>query len=345
MKPPGAGLARECAGLMALVVIVGVMGWTGTPQAAAGRMTPWGMGFLTIAALLSGVLAHGLMRRYVSHRLEPLKTQTIALRESALRPRDQMTFVRRSRRMLEGNVASEIREHLEAQEALLAKVELRHSQQTAWIGAVVHDVRTPLAAAANALGALVGSRALVDTEEATLILRVVSELRALERDVQRMLDMIRFEREDVEIERVEVDLAAVANGVAERLSRINSVPIEVRGDGGTVGDRTLLDRAIENLVANAARYARTRVVVQVFPGLLRVADDGPGLPAPLELLAKPFRSEPTHVAGVSIPGGAGGIGLFFSRRVFELHGGKLVLESTGDRGTVVLAYTGDQRGR
>jgi len=104
------------------------------------------------------------------------------------------------------------------------------------------------------------------------------------------------------------------------------------------------DTHVSPRLANAVRYANSSVTIEVFPRLVRVADDGKGLPAPLEHLTQPFRSEPIEVAGVPVAGGAGGIGLFLARRVLELLGGKLVVESTSARGTVLLAYVGAANG-
>jgi signal transduction histidine kinase len=47
-----------------------------------------------------------------------------------------------------------------------------------------------------------------------------------------------------------------------------------------------------------------------------------------------------EIAGHRYTAGTGGLGLFIARRVLEAHGGKLVCESSSERGTVLLAYVG-----
>ena len=64
----------------------------------------------------------------------------------------------------------------------------------------------------------------------------------------------------------------------------------------------------------------------------------PGLPAPLEQLAQPFNAQPVEIAGQHYTAGTGGLGLFIARRIIEAHGGRLVTETTGPSGTVLLAY-------
>ena len=95
-----------------------------------------------------------------------------------------------------------------------------------------------------------------------------------------------------------------------------------------------------NLLSNAARYANSNILIDVFPGLVRISDDGPGLGAPLDELSQPFNDQGVDIAGRRYAAGAGGLGLFIARRVMEAHGGRLVSEASGPRGTVLLAYLG-----
>jgi signal transduction histidine kinase len=335
-------LARTCAGAVAVAVMFGVVGWVGTPLLVRGSLEPLGLVYVGVVALACGAGAYFLMTSFVERSLAPLGRLTAALREAAARPRDQITVVRRF--SVDEAVLPEVRAQVEALHTLLSKIEQRHARQSAWIGAVVHDVKTPLLAAANTLGAIAASPNLANTEEGALTARLAHEMRTLTRDVQRMLDAIRFEREDVDAEQQPVDLFEIASGIQRRTTSREGITVLVHGSGSTIGDRALLERSIENLIVNAVRYARSRVDVHVFSSMVRIVDDGPGLPAPLDHLALPFRSEPIEVAGVTVAGGAGGIGLFLARRVLELHGGKLVVESTSTHGTTLIAYTGSHRG-
>ena len=320
--------------------MLAAVAWLSTPLLAGDLGRARAVTVLAVLTMSVGAVTFGVMQAVVRRQLEPMREVSDQLRTAALRPRDQITHLRGQIGRVDRGAVSEVTALVAALDQFSAKVEQRHARQTAWIVAVVHDVKTPIAGAANTLGVLARSPALGGTAEAQWLERVAGELRSLVTDVQRMVDAVRFEREDVELTRDEVDLRAVADGIAERLDGARGVSVQVRGTGALVGDRALLGRAIENLVANAVRYARSSVEVEVRQGLVRVSDDGEGLPAPLEVLAQPFRSEPRTVAGVTTEGGAGGIGLFLARRVLEMHGGRLVVESTSHQGTVFLAYVG-----
>jgi signal transduction histidine kinase len=84
---------------------------------------------------------------------------------------------------------------------------------------------------------------------------------------------------------------------------------------------------VVNLLENARSAGARRVVVSVGPGLIRVADDGRGIPP--ELLPRIF--EPRFSTTTS----GSGLGLAIVRRLVESWGGSIDVESAVGRGTVV----------
>jgi len=146
----------------------------------------------------------------------------------------------------------------------------------------------------------------------------------------------RFERIGQPARREPVDVADLAQGVAEyfrpRLPALaHAVQIEVRAQSAAPvvqGDALLLEWALEALVKNAVdalvgRGGRITVTVADEPDdvVLRVADDGPGVPrAVRHRLFEP---------GATTKAGGWGMGLSLARRIVEGgHGGTLVLEPT-----------------
>lgn len=89
-----------------------------------------------------------------------------------------------------------------------------------------------------------------------------------------------------------------------------------------------IQRAVGNLVDNAARYGKTVIVGLEEPAAGRLAiavtDDGPGIaPAERERLTEPF--ERGDSARTSRPDSGFGLGLTIARDIAEAHGGRLVL--------------------
>lgn len=218
----------------------------------------------------------------------------------------------------------------------------RLADQT-WLGAAVHDVKAGLAGLAHLLEAEVNQRSAeraigidpVDTArlEARRLALVLATMTGYLRSAQSEPDRTQA-----------VDLAETARIAVEaaRRQRVDvDVTMEASGAARVLGDRTLLAQALSNLVENAVRVARSRVQVTVYPGVVRIEDDGPGLPGDLATLADPFASEPVgDAAGGTAMQGSLGLGLYIAHRVLEGHDGGLTVERSDPHGTVLLAYVG-----
>jgi signal transduction histidine kinase len=100
------------------------------------------------------------------------------------------------------------------------------------------------------------------------------------------------------------------------------------------GDAAQLERAVGNLLDNAARHARSRVVVTLEEvegwAMAVVADDGPGIaPRDSDRVFERFtRLDDARSAG----SGGAGLGLPIARDIAERHGGTLCLELAGSGG-------------
>ena len=173
--------------------------------------------------------------------------------------------------------------------------------------------------------------------------------------VQRLVDdLLLLARGDAgaatAVRREPVDLDDVVESVAGGLRRAGERRIDTRGvhPAQVSADRGQLERLVGNLLDNAVRHARERVVVTLTPlpaGVeLRVADDGPGIPADeRERVFERFtRLDDARTAG----SGGAGLGLAIARDIAERHGGALRLESAARRGawfvlTLPVARPGD----
>jgi signal transduction histidine kinase len=199
---------------------------------------------------------------------------------------------------------------------------------------VAHELRNSLASLSGWL-ALARKEAL-PAPAAECLDEAVRETRALERVVG---DFLAFARPGTR--RAEgVDLVVLA-GRAAHDPALGDVRVELRlPDRAEIeGDPGLLERALRNLVANAARAEidagrRGPVVLELAAtessGLgpvweLSVEDRGPGLPpAVRERLFEPFAAGPR---------GGAGLGLALARRIAVLHGGEIELRDREGGGT------------
>lgn len=294
--------------------------------------------WLTLVAWLLAVVAFSggmgyLLSRQLLAPLTRLTEQIEALQRSSRNPRSGLPLLLTD--------PGEITAFKQSFNQLLTQVNLEQSRRASFMATLMHDLKTPLVAANHLLAAIRDNDQLSRQERVTLVGQLLEENRRLTELVQKMVDAHKYERDGVTLTKEPCDLGALVRGLAERarpLAAERGVVIEVWGESSAMVDSRELERALTNLLTNALRYARSRVGLELYAGLIRLSDDGPGLPAPLIELAQPFNAQPVEIAGERYTAGTGGLGLYIARRIIEAHGGRLVIEASSERGTVMLIY-------
>lgn len=198
--------------------------------------------------------------------------------------------------------------------------------------AFAHDLRNPITV-------LKGSVKLLrqDAADQQALDRLEAYTLRIERYVEAMSGVQRLEQLPVRAGDVAL---SVLRSELEETARLFAPALDtaVRGpEAGTVRiDHGLFLTVAENLIGNAARFARTRLeaVLTLEDGvlLLSVEDDGPGFPA--ELLQngpRPFGRPAEH-------GDHFGMGLYSSALLCRKHGGGLRLENRAGKGASASAF-------
>lgn len=187
--------------------------------------------------------------------------------------------------------------------------------RTAMVGAIAHDLRTPLTRLKFRIEAVPDDirpklAADIDQMEA-----MIAATLGFVRDTQRPAERTRLELSSL-VESV-IDEAAETGGDAI-VERTEKTVIE--------GDPVALKRLVANLVENALKYgvrARGRVYAEDHMAIIEVDDDGPGIPSSeLERVFEPFyRGEPSRNRET----GGNGLGLAVVRSLARAHGGDVIL--------------------
>ena len=198
-----------------------------------------------------------------------------------------------------------------------ARIRRYVEDRTAMVGAVSHDLRTPLA------------RIRYKMEGAPDVLKtqVLSDVEQMERMIGSVLAFIREGHEPGRRERL--DLLSIVECVADDASLpgadveiVEGRPLSVDGDG------LALQRMFANLVDNAVKYgrrARIRVHAVDRDAVVEIQDEGPGLPsAELDEVFKPFY-RPGRAR--TLDDGGVGLGLSVARSIARAHGGEVELRS------------------
>jgi len=167
--------------------------------------------------------------------------------------------------------------------------------------------------------------------------------------INDLLDLARIEAGAIELQADWIDLSAIAHATVRMLepladSRGVGLRIDSRYGPRVRADRRAVQQVMINIVGNAIKFGPEdgEVVIQFRDGdpvEIRVRDEGPGMtPVQIERAMQPYgrcQVEPSQTAR-SI--GGTGLGLPIARRLVELHGGQLSIDSTPGAGTTV-AFT------
>jgi len=213
----------------------------------------------------------------------------------------------------------------------------RNEQKDAFINAVTHELKTPVASIRLYLETL--QRRPVDEEKRQEFYQVM--LADSDRLLSTIEQILRTGRIGVSSRKLNlgpIDLRPLVEECvtsARTVHRVQPEAIEFRpGPPLTVrGDMDEVRAAVLNLIDNAVKYSgrEVKVVVEVQRedghATVRVHDEGPGIPkAELKQIFKRFYRVPGPLAS-SVKGT--GLGLFIVRSVAKRHGGRVWAESEG----------------
>jgi signal transduction histidine kinase len=216
-----------------------------------------------------------------------------------------------------------------------------------FVGAVAHDLRTPLFSLRGSLEAI--QTGIADTEEkrAHYLATAQEKADALDRLVSDLFDFTRLEFLDQEPKREVLEIGPLAQRTVDAFrpraeEKQISLTFSDRTAGRTIpGDAHLLTRAIDNLVDNAIRFTPEGGAAQVeclrddMGVIISVSDNGPGIPLDdLPHIFEPlYRGESSRNRRT----GGAGLGLTIARNVFLAHGGDLKARNGSPSGAIFIA--------
>ena len=226
-----------------------------------------------------------------------------------------------------------------------AEIEASNRDLAAFAQVAAHDLKAPLTT-------ILGHADLMASEpQVHANPTLETSLGAVRRQAARMTDLIDgvlsySTAATTELHVEPIDLGDLVSEVLRDLSGVVAragATVRVAGDlPRTVGSRALLERVVQNLLANAIAYGRAgsphvEVAARRTAGWteLTVSDDGLGVPpAERDSIFDMFHRGSTSAGSVG-----SGIGLAFARRVLVRHGGTLEVDDApggGARFTVRL---------
>jgi two-component system, OmpR family, sensor histidine kinase MprB len=217
---------------------------------------------------------------------------------------------------------------------MLAALEESTRAQQQLVGDASHELRTPLTSLRTNVEVLAGGRELPAEERERLLRDVIEQLNEMTTLVAELSELARGELEPGEAEVVRLDLLAADAIERTRRNRPNVQVVADLEESVVHGVPASIERAVANLLDNAAKWSPPdgEVEVSVKDGEVAVRDHGPGI----DEADLPFVFDRFYRASSArgLPGS--GLGLAIVRQVAESHGGQVRAEPAEGGGTRMI---------
>src|SRR5918996_1549896 len=167
---------------------------------------------------------------------------------------------------------------------MLARLEEGHDRQRRFVSDASHELRSPVATIRQHAEVALAHPEQSRVEELAEV--VLEEDVRLQRLVENLLLLTRMDERTVQLRMAPVDLDDIILEEAQRLRATTALLIRTEGvsAGRVAGDFAQLQKLVRNVTENAARHARSTVELSLTEAdgevLLRVDDDGKGIPQP-----------------------------------------------------------------
>jgi signal transduction histidine kinase len=167
---------------------------------------------------------------------------------------------------------------------MLARLEASQARQRQFVSDTSHELRSPIASIREQAEVAHEHPDRVGTE--AMAASVLADALRLQALVEDLLLLARADEETLELRARPVDLDDLVFAEAGQLRRTNGPRVDASAVSAArvAGDEAGLRRVVRNLLDNAVRSASSRVAVSLAEvhgeAVLRVDDDGPGIPEP-----------------------------------------------------------------
>ena len=304
------------------LLVVGVLPQGSREWLVTRVRSPRAMNILLFPLILQTVIIYIVLVGAVALILRRMSRPLAALTRRV----EQFSATRDLAGQVEPSGPDDVHRLIVAHNALETRIVDMLDEKDVMLGAIGHDLKTPLAALRVRIESV---------EDETERARMAATIEDIVRTLDDILSLARVGRPSDPLERNELS-ALVASVVEEYedmgepvdLGETSRMALELRP--------TWLRRALRNLIGNALRYGeRARVSLSKENGaaVIVIDDDGPGIPEDsIEAMMNPFtRGDPSRN---SATGGAG-LGLALARAIADQHGGALVLTNRYDAGGAI----------
>ncbi len=266
----------------------------------------------------------------------------------------QARELRERNRVIEDQVARQTRELAEARDQALEASRVKSD----FLASMSHEIRTPLNAIIGMAELLAETPLSADQNKYVGVFRNAGE--ALLSLVNDILDLSKIEAEQLVLETIEFDVRELVEQSADLYAlKTASKGVELAAHVGPevphslVGDPARLRQVILNLIGNAIKFTEHgEIVVDVSvedpgadPAMLSFAVSDTGIGIPAGKLESIFGSFTQVDSSTTRKYGGTGLGLTISKKLVEMMGGRIWVESTEGQGSTFRFDVSFTRGK
>jgi two-component system sensor histidine kinase MprB len=235
-----------------------------------------------------------------------------------------------------GRLATSFNGMLDALDGTMRKLDESARAQRQLVADASHELRTPVTSLRTNIEILQQAAELPEAERTKLVADVVEQLEELSALVGDLIELARDDERQQAPEEIRLDML-VSEAVTRAIRHAPDARFDVELEETVVsGVPARLDRAVNNVLDNAVKFAGTErpIEVRLAGGELTVRDHGPGIEA--GDLPHVFDRFYRGASARALPGS--GLGLAIVRQVVDLHHGEVAIEAAAGGGTLARLW-------
>jgi signal transduction histidine kinase len=218
------------------------------------------------------------------------------------------------------------------------------------LGALGHDLRTPLSAVLHSAQFLMRAELAGDSQSKAVV-RIVNSTNRMRAMISDLLDLAQTRLgEPLPVAKAHMNLGEACRSTIEELTSIHSgcsISFDAVGNLQGHWDAARIGQMLSNLIGNAIDHGRkggqieVKCYVSESDGTVGVSVQNEGIPIPNHLRPRIFQPMARGIQAppqVAASGRSLGLGLYIASEIAKAHGGTLELAFSDDRGTAFVAH-------